>query len=183
MRRSHQACHYPLGNHSWGHGAFRFGYGALGFFHGAFSFIYGAFFHRPWNRCFSTASFRKLTAQHVPDTPKALAATLALPPNPCQKVKGSFNGWKRGSGTKHARTCMVTHGNMHGWTRASAWLDLPKCMVPLPALHGWTFNARSACQNDTPAPHRMTLLKHLGKKCSEFSSLDKSKIPDILAKV
>ena len=83
----------------------------------------------------------------------------------------------------HARTCMVPLGNLHGWTRASAWLDFPKCMVALLALHGWTFKARSGRRKDTPSTPPHPNLNHLGKKCFAFSSLDKSNIPDILAKV
>ena len=66
-----------------------------------------------------------------------------------QKAQEIFNGWKRGSGTMHAQTCMVPLGNFHGWTSASAWLDFPKCMVPLPALHGWAEKPQSTGQNVT----------------------------------
>ena len=108
---------------------------------------------------------RTATARRISDTAKTLASTSALPPNPCQKVEESSNGWKRGSGTLHSRTCMVPLGNLHGWTRASAWLDFPKCMVALPALHGWTFKARSGRRKDTPSTPPHPNLNHLGEKC------------------
>ena len=68
-----------------------------------------------------------------------LASTLALPPNPCQKVEVFFNGWKRQSATMHTRKCMVPLGNLHGWTSELAWLDSRKCMVPLAQVHGSAF--------------------------------------------
>jgi hypothetical protein len=89
---------------------------------------------------------------------------------------------------------MVPLGNLHGWTSQLAWFRSLKCMVGLAQVHGWTrasawFGFRRCMvgleKRDLRANMTLpkTITHHLGKKCFAFSSLDKSNIPDILAKL
>ncbi len=51
------------------------------------------------------------------------------------------------------------------------------------ACIGWTQKARFLAKESRLLATAKVYLNHLGKKCFTFSSLDKSNIPDILAKV
>ena len=114
------------------------------------------------------------------ETPKGIGVAIALwAKTHVRKLKKvSMDGNARAepctreSAWFRSATCMVGLAQVHGSARRSAWLRFRRCMVGL---------SKRGLRTKMTLPK--TITHHLGKKYFAFSSLDKSNIPDILAKL